>query len=615
MKWIKILYRNISSCVVNNGSSCKYFPVERGVRQGDPLSPYLFLLVIEMLAIKIRLDKELVGFRINQSIHKLTLYADDMTLAVQDLKSAKRAFALLKLFSDYSGLKINVEKTEGMWLGRQKENLQEPLGIAWPKSPVKALGIFHSYNKASCIKANFDDKIDKLIKQLHWWKARKLSLTGKILIVKTLGISKFALIASLLHIPETLIKKVNTIIYNFIWNGRSDKVKRKIIIQDYDKGGLKMINFDIYVKAAKCKWIQRYLDSSNASWKNLFQYFCKKENLDIFLRSNFDLNELPKTLPSYYYDSISCWNNLKQSCDDKVDFIWYNKRLKINNKTVYNQRLFKAGIWCTEDLFENGNPIPFKTWLKRGAIQIDFMTWRGLIHSILIQRDIRRFGDINRGLVRIKGSVKEIDILSQKDFRECLNGIEMCSLKQIDFKAKNKFRLIHGAILEDEWKKVFSSGRSVKVSNYVKDVQFKIMHRYLATNSLLFKMKKVASPRCDFCQLEEESIEHLIFNCNFVKSFWIDVFNRWNNICATTYVIGNLKLVTFGIYVNESKPEQNAFNFIILVGKAYIWKCKQSKCLPLLQLFKQYITQTIEVCHQVIQVLDLINMFIDEVIL
>jgi len=85
-----------------------------------------------------------------------------MTLAVQALKSAKRAFALLKLFSSFSGLKINVEKTEGMWLGQQKGNLQEPLGIAWPKTHVKALGIFHSYDKVSCIKANFDDHHRKM---------------------------------------------------------------------------------------------------------------------------------------------------------------------------------------------------------------------------------------------------------------------------------------------------------------------------------------------------------------------------------------------------------------------------------------------------------------------
>ena len=59
---------------------------------------------------------------------------------------------------------------------------------------------------------------------MHWWKARDLSIGGKIIIVKTLSISKFALIASMLHNPETMIKKVNTIIYKFILNGRSDKV-------------------------------------------------------------------------------------------------------------------------------------------------------------------------------------------------------------------------------------------------------------------------------------------------------------------------------------------------------------------------------------------------------
>ena len=71
------------------------------------------------------------------------------------------------------------------------------LGIAWSKILIKVLGIFHSYNKEKCIDSNFNDKVEKLIKQLHWWKARNLSLSGKILIVKTLGVSKFALVASL----------------------------------------------------------------------------------------------------------------------------------------------------------------------------------------------------------------------------------------------------------------------------------------------------------------------------------------------------------------------------------------------------------------------------------
>ena len=112
-----------------------------------------------------------------------------------------------------------------MWIGKNKQNKSQPFGIKWPQTPIKALGIYHATNlKAASIK-NFEDKIESLIKQLHWWKARNLSLTGKVLIVKALALSKFALLASLVSVSKEIIIKVNTIIYHFIWNGKMDKIK------------------------------------------------------------------------------------------------------------------------------------------------------------------------------------------------------------------------------------------------------------------------------------------------------------------------------------------------------------------------------------------------------
>jgi len=188
-------------------------------------------------------------------------------------------------------------------------------------------------------------------------------------------------VASLLHVPENVVKHVNSIIYNFLWNGKTDKVKRKILIQEIDIGGLNMIDFDNYVKAAKVKWIQRYLKHNDASWKSSFEYLSGKENLNVYLRSNFSLQELPCSLPNYYLDSISNWHVLrkKQKPTDTCPFIWYNECFKINNSTVYNNRLFQMGIWSSKDLFYKNVLIPFNQWMDRGAQHVDFLVWRSIV--------------------------------------------------------------------------------------------------------------------------------------------------------------------------------------------------------------------------------------------
>ena len=74
-----MLYNNASSCVMNHGFSTGPFPLGRGVRQGDPLSPYLFIMALEVLAIRVRNDESIQGFKIGDETAKLSLFADDMT--------------------------------------------------------------------------------------------------------------------------------------------------------------------------------------------------------------------------------------------------------------------------------------------------------------------------------------------------------------------------------------------------------------------------------------------------------------------------------------------------------------------------------------------------------
>ena len=89
--WIKTFYNNIQSCVINYGLSSHYFNLTRGVRQGDPLSPYLFLLAVESLAIAVRENEEIKGVEIEQEETKLHLqYADDTIAVLSDIKSAHK---------------------------------------------------------------------------------------------------------------------------------------------------------------------------------------------------------------------------------------------------------------------------------------------------------------------------------------------------------------------------------------------------------------------------------------------------------------------------------------------------------------------------------------------
>ena len=147
LQWVKTFYSDATSCVINNGYASEFFKLQRGVRQGCPLSGPLFVLCAEILANAIRADKTIKGINIYNREIKLSQYADDTTVFVADLSSAKNLFSLLDAFKKCSGLEVNKSKTEGMWLGANKNNKEQPLGIQWPKDSICALGIHYSYNE------------------------------------------------------------------------------------------------------------------------------------------------------------------------------------------------------------------------------------------------------------------------------------------------------------------------------------------------------------------------------------------------------------------------------------------------------------------------------------
>lgn len=110
--WIRILYCSPMSAVKTNGSISAYFPIYKGTHQGCCLSPFLFDLVIELLALAIRDNEGIKGITRGNAIHKTALYADDLLLFVANPSQfIPHLLQLLQQFGSFSGCKLNLSKS------------------------------------------------------------------------------------------------------------------------------------------------------------------------------------------------------------------------------------------------------------------------------------------------------------------------------------------------------------------------------------------------------------------------------------------------------------------------------------------------------------------------
>ena len=165
------LYSNVESGVINAGFMTNYFKVSRGVRQGCPLSPFLFVIAAELLATKLIRQSALCrGFQLpNNKEAKISQFADDTTIIAKDVESVKQVLELIKEFGAISGLEINQRKTKAVWIGSSKANKQKILNFECPRDPIKFLGTHLSYDNVKNNNSNFSLKIQKMEIKLNIW--------------------------------------------------------------------------------------------------------------------------------------------------------------------------------------------------------------------------------------------------------------------------------------------------------------------------------------------------------------------------------------------------------------------------------------------------------------
>ena len=148
------------------------------------------------------------------------------------------------------------------------------------KGMIQILGIFYSAEKeASTLEDNWTSKIENLIRTIKQWENRNPTLYGKVSIAKTLLLSQFSHVLQVLALPQSVLTRINTIIYRFLckrkYNNKRafEKIKRNVLSLDIEEGGLKMINIENQQKHTQkiflAKWTAKLLRDKKTVWSQI----------------------------------------------------------------------------------------------------------------------------------------------------------------------------------------------------------------------------------------------------------------------------------------------------------------------------------------------------------
>lgn len=576
ISWIRLFQNGSESCIIQNGFMSDFFKLKRGCRQGDPISPYIFILCAEILGKMIRNSNAVRGIYINGKEFKLSQYADDTQLFLDGTEdSLKEALEILYSFYKMSGLKINVEKTRAIWIGSLSYSVRQickDYKLDWTQGPFKILGVTFTAEVYNIWDVNSDEIYSKIENLCKNWAKRKLTLFGRITVIKSLALSKFIhLFLALPNPPGELIKKLEKLFYKFLWNGGPDRIKRSIVIKDLTAGGLRMININIFVKALKISWFRRQISNQeNISWFILSQInFHKLYNMG----SGYVQEIINGIHNPFWKDILKNWNQFCNSVEimsvkGVLDSpIWYNKNLK-NGYNFYIEDWFKKGVRYISDLLdEHGNIQSFEDLRIRFGLRGTFLNYQSLLRKIPnywrgLLNENKPFSILNRYNVKCNTYVQEI-LKDKKGSRRFYDIMSHASR----IETENKWTQEIGIITNQEYKQYNKTIQSVKEVK-LKDFQYKVTNKILVTKFFLHRINKIDNNLCEYCQLLPETILHLFVECEKVKIFWNNL-KIWLKNNANIDIILENKNILFAYQDNNLLK-----SYIMVLAKYYIYANK-----------------------------------------
>jgi len=301
-QWMKTCLSTARISILVNGAPCKPFRMRRGLRQGDPLSPYLFVLMTEVVnkvLSKAAAAGLFQGVKVGSRVLPLThlQFADDTLIFCEPrLEFLKNMQNVLYSYQSFSGLTVNYAKSGLIVLGKKEEWAERAANLLrcnLVQLPITYLGVPLGANMRKY--SSWQPVLSKIQQRLANWKANCLSRPGKLVLIKAVINSLPIYYLSLFKMPKKVADMINKIQRRFLWSGSNGNrisalVKWEVVQRPKAQGGLGVGDILLKNAALLFKWWWRFACEEGVMWRNIIQSLHEE---DQFLLPGKSISTMP----------------------------------------------------------------------------------------------------------------------------------------------------------------------------------------------------------------------------------------------------------------------------------------------------------------------------------
>ena len=372
-------------------------------------------------------------------------------------------------------------------------------------------------------------------------------------------------------------------LFDFLWDGKPDKIKRSICKNKIEKGGLGMIDIKLFEKSLKLTWIRRFINS-DPKWKIIISTIYPK--LEYFWKyGNYYSHILSTTITNPFWSHVfSTFNqfntNIDVSCLEELaetSFL-YNEKVKVANSVVINKSFEQKNVFLIKQLMEHNTFLSYEDFMRKYEINIDFISYNSIVRAI---KKSYAFDDLEV-FDKIFKYQPSLNII-MKSKKGAMDIYQTFISKAIESKGRDKWISLLGITTED-WESAFFKLKFTTKDTKLRWLQFRLLHNILTTNRSVSKYKEDQTDLCTFCNNQSETIQHLFYSCTVVKQFWVQLFDLINKRCRHA---NNFKVNEIFILFGESEHmySDNVCDLILLLAKLFIYRSKVQKSNLVLRNF------------------------------